>query len=168
MSRWEYLLRFSHGREEFVEEEELKEEDVETTNACNWLCSVRLTGEDKLPRNSGDRNFTARLFSNKWARTRRSGLLWRQRRRQRRLFKRNSASKHFFSFPFLFFTYVLRTHSACLNIGAVTRGFKVGSKSRPRVFYVSPKVSHPLSLLLFPSLSLPHSFLTLSKTCLAP
>lgn len=67
VSQREYLLRFCHGREEFVEEEELEEEDVETTKACNWLCSVRLTGEDKLPRNSGDRNFTARLFSNKWA-----------------------------------------------------------------------------------------------------
>lgn len=66
------------------EEEELEEEDddVATTKACNWLCSVRLTEEDKLPRNSADRNFTARLFSNKWARTRRSGLLRRQRRQR--------------------------------------------------------------------------------------
>lgn len=49
-----------------------------------------------------------------------------------------------FLYPF-FFTYALRTHSACLNIGAVTRGFKVGSKSRARVLDVPPKVSLSLS-----------------------
>lgn len=118
VSQREYLLHFCHGREEFVEEEKLEEDDVEPTKNCNWLCSVHLTEEDKLRRNGRDRIFTARFCSNKWARTRRSGLLWRQRQqRQWHLFKRNSASKHFFSFSVFssFFFYICTEDAQSLS-----------------------------------------------------